>query len=99
MLWNSLDFGFFLNIKDQYGIRFDNNEQAEAFVFQLAEEVARRLDDVHMRGRSVTLKVMKRDPAAPVEGPKVGRAIFPNCWLLLLTFVVEVPGTRPLRNI
>ena len=58
----------------QYGIRFENNEQAEAFVYQMAEEVARRLDNINMRGRSLTLKVMKRDPTAPVEAPKV-RAI------------------------
>lgn len=40
-------------------------------MFQLAEEVARRLDAIDMRGRSLALKVMKRDPAAPVEPPKV----------------------------
>lgn len=56
----------------QYGIRFENNEQAEAFVYQMAEEVARRLDSIDMRGRSLTLKIMKRDPTAPVEAPKVG---------------------------
>ncbi len=55
----------------QYGIRFENNEQAEAFIYQLAEEVARRLDNIDMRGRSLTLKIMTRDPNAPVEAPKV----------------------------
>lgn len=53
-----------------YGIRFENNEQAEAFVYQMAEEVSRRLVSIEMRGRSITLKVMKRDPSAPVEAPK-----------------------------
>ncbi|KAH7928136.1 DNA repair protein [Leucogyrophana mollusca] len=53
-----------------YGIRFENNEQAEAFIFQMAEEVSRRLNNVDMRGRSLTLKIMKRDPSAPVEPPK-----------------------------
>ncbi|KAH7911901.1 hypothetical protein BJ138DRAFT_1125667 [Hygrophoropsis aurantiaca] len=53
-----------------YGIRFENNEQAETFVFQMAEEVSRRLDSVDMRGRSLTLKIMKRDPSAPVESAK-----------------------------
>ncbi|KAI0927848.1 hypothetical protein AcW2_004036 [Taiwanofungus camphoratus] len=53
-----------------YGIRFENNEQAEAFVHQMAEEVARRLHNIDMCGRSLTLKVMKRDPSAPVEAPK-----------------------------
>ncbi|KAH9948124.1 DNA repair protein [Amylocystis lapponica] len=53
-----------------YGIRFENNTQAETFVYQMAEEVAKRLDDIDMRGRSLTLKIMKRDPSAPVEAPK-----------------------------
>lgn len=37
----------------------------------MAEEVKRRLDNINMKGRSLTLKVMKRDPSAPVEAPKV----------------------------
>ncbi|KAF9453668.1 DNA repair protein [Macrolepiota fuliginosa MF-IS2] len=53
-----------------YGIRFENNEQAEKFIYQMAEEVKRRLDEVKMLGRMITLKVMKRDPTAPVEPPK-----------------------------
>ncbi|KIK81331.1 hypothetical protein PAXRUDRAFT_156343 [Paxillus rubicundulus Ve08.2h10] len=53
-----------------YGIRFENNEQAEEFIYRMAEEVARRLDDVSTRGRSLTLKIMKRDPSAPKEAPK-----------------------------
>ncbi|EKM56092.1 uncharacterized protein PHACADRAFT_174265 [Phanerochaete carnosa HHB-10118-sp] len=53
-----------------YGIRFDNNEQVETFIFQLAGEVSRRLNEIDMRGRSLTLKVLKRDPATPVEAPK-----------------------------
>lgn len=55
----------------QYGIRFENNEQAEEFIRQMAVEVARRLDAVEMRGRSLTLKIMKRDVNSPVEPPKV----------------------------
>lgn len=62
----------------QYGIRFDNNDQAEKFVYQLSTEVATRLNDVDMRGRSLTLKIMKRDPSAPVEAAKAGfHDIFP----------------------
>ncbi|OCB87229.1 DNA/RNA polymerase [Sanghuangporus baumii] len=53
-----------------YGIRFENSEQAQAFMFQLAEEVTRRLGAVDMCGRSLTLKIMKRDPDAPIEPPK-----------------------------
>lgn len=55
----------------QYGIRFENNEQAETFIYQMAEEVSRRLKSIDMRGRSLTLKVLVRDPSAPVEAPKV----------------------------
>ncbi len=54
-----------------YGIRFESNEQAEVFVRQMATEVRKRLDDAQMLGRSITVKVMKRDPTAPVEPPKV----------------------------
>ena len=58
-------------MRGQYGIRFESSEQAEAFVKQLSDEVARRLDSVSMCGKSLTLKVMKRDPSAPTEAPKV----------------------------
>lgn len=53
-----------------YGIRFENDEQVEAFIHQMSEEVARRLDAINTKGRSFTLKIMKRDPSAPVEAPK-----------------------------
>ena len=55
----------------QYGIRFENNEQAETFVQQMAVEVKKRLDAIDMVGRSITLKIMKRDATAPVEPSKV----------------------------
>ena len=55
----------------QYGIRFENDDQVEAFIYQMSEEVARRLDAICMKSRSLTLKIMKRDPSAPVEAPKV----------------------------
>jgi DNA repair protein REV1 len=55
----------------QYGIRFENNEQAEMFIRQMATEVKTRLDSVNMVGRLLTLKIMKRDPTAPGEPPKV----------------------------
>lgn len=38
----------------------------------MAREVTRRLNEIDMLGRSLTFKVMKRDPSAPVEPPKVG---------------------------
>lgn len=60
-----------LRVLLQYGIRFENNEQAEAFVQQMAVEVKKRMDAIDMVGRSITLKIMKRDPTAPVEPSKV----------------------------
>lgn len=63
-------------IPSQYGIRFEDNEQVEVFMYQLAEEMSRRLSDIDMRGRSLTLKVLKRDPTAPVEAPKVNTGVF-----------------------
>lgn len=37
----------------------------------MASEVKNRLDVIGMGGRSLTLKIMKRDPTAPVEPAKV----------------------------
>ncbi|EKM83150.1 hypothetical protein AGABI1DRAFT_118512 [Agaricus bisporus var. burnettii JB137-S8] len=53
-----------------YGIRFENNEQAEKFIYQMSEEVKRRLDEVKMLGRLITMKIMKRKQNAPIEPPK-----------------------------
>ncbi|KAK1222899.1 deoxycytidyl transferase [Marasmius sp. AFHP31] len=53
-----------------YGIRFETNDQVEAFIQKVAAEVSRRLSEIEMLGRSITLKIMKRDPTAPVEPPK-----------------------------
>jgi len=38
---------------------------------KLSEEVHKRLKKEDLRGRSITLKVMKRGPSAPVEAAKV----------------------------
>ncbi|KAF7336714.1 DNA repair protein [Mycena venus] len=53
-----------------YGIRFESSEAAEKFIFDLAGEVEVRLNEIKMLGRTITLKIMKRDPSAPVEPPK-----------------------------
>ena len=37
----------------------------------MAAEVKKRLDAIDMVDRSITMKIMKRDPTAPVEPPKV----------------------------
>ena len=38
---------------------------------KLSEEVHKRLKNEDLHGRSITLKVMKRDPSAPIEAAKV----------------------------
>ncbi|KAF8579478.1 DNA repair protein [Ramaria rubella] len=53
-----------------YGIRFENDGEVEKFVHGVATEVSDRLKKIEMRGRSLTLKVMTRDPKAPVEAAK-----------------------------
>lgn len=55
----------------QYGIRFRNQEQAEICITDLAAEVAKRLKQINVRGRLLTLKLMSRHPDAPIEPPKV----------------------------
>lgn len=41
-----------------YGIRFRNKDESDNFVKQLCDEVEKRLDDVEMIGKTVTLKLM-----------------------------------------
>ena len=55
----------------QYGIRFQNDTELDNFMHKLSEEVHKRLKKEDLRGRSITLKVMKRDPSAPIEAAKV----------------------------
>jgi DNA repair protein REV1 len=43
-----------------YGIRFTNQEEATAFLKQLAGEVSSRLRKVKLKGRCITLKLMVR---------------------------------------
>lgn len=70
----------------QYGIRFENSEQAQSFMFQLAEEVARRLETAFMRDRHLTLKIMKRDPDAPKEPSKACKSLPFEILRLILYF-------------
>ncbi|KAF8602805.1 DNA repair protein [Ceratobasidium sp. AG-I] len=53
-----------------YGIRFESNEHAEKFMYGLGREVSDRLKAINKRGRTLTLKIMKRHPNAPREAPK-----------------------------
>ncbi|KAJ5184013.1 DNA repair protein Rev1 [Penicillium capsulatum] len=53
-----------------WGIRFTNQEQAEDFVRSLCEELNRRLVENLVKGKQLTLKVMRRSMDAPLEPVK-----------------------------
>ncbi|XP_006870805.1 PREDICTED: DNA repair protein REV1 isoform X1 [Chrysochloris asiatica] len=55
-----------------YGIRFSQPKEAEAFLLSLSEEIQRRLEAAGMKGKRLTLKIMVRKPGAPVETAKFG---------------------------
>ncbi|XP_005400807.1 PREDICTED: DNA repair protein REV1 isoform X2 [Chinchilla lanigera] len=55
-----------------YGIRFTQAKEAEAFLLNLSEEIQRRLEAAGMKGKRLTLKIMVRKPGAPVETAKFG---------------------------
>ncbi|KAG9010517.1 deoxycytidyl transferase [Tulasnella sp. JGI-2019a] len=53
-----------------YGIRFENEKQAETFMYTLSIEVSKRLKAINRKGGLLTLKVMTRNADAPKEAPK-----------------------------
>ncbi|KAI2726099.1 hypothetical protein CBS147332_2986 [Penicillium roqueforti] len=53
-----------------WGIRFVNQDQAEDFVRSLCEELNRRLTENLVKGKQLTLKVMRRSLDAPLEPVK-----------------------------
>ncbi|XP_063085925.1 DNA repair protein REV1 isoform X3 [Cavia porcellus] len=55
-----------------YGIRFTQPKEAEAFLLNFSEEIQRRLEAAGMKGKRLTLKIMVRKPGAPIETAKFG---------------------------
>ena len=53
-----------------WGIRFVTQEQADEFVQSLCEEVHKRLLNEGVKGRQLTLKIMRKSPDAPLDPPK-----------------------------
>lgn len=53
-----------------WGIRFVNQDQAEDFIRSLCEELGRRLVENMVKGKQLTLKVMRRSMDAPLEPVK-----------------------------
>ncbi|XP_046370490.2 DNA repair protein REV1-like [Haliotis rufescens] len=62
-----------------YGIRFQRGSEVEKFLCDLSEEVATRLKNINMRGKTITLKLMIRRGDAPKETAKfMGHGICTN---------------------
>lgn len=55
-----------------YGIRFTQPREAEAFLLSLSGEIQSRLEAAGMKGKRLTLKIMVRKPGAPIETAKFG---------------------------
>ncbi|KAI9745343.1 MAG: deoxycytidyl transferase [Claussenomyces sp. TS43310] len=53
-----------------WGIRFISQPEAEEFVQNLCDELHRRLLDQGVRGRQLTMKIMRRAADAPLDPPK-----------------------------
>ena len=53
-----------------WGVRFATQEQAEEFVLNLCEELRRRLLNEAVRGRQLTVKVMRKAAHVPMDPPK-----------------------------
>jgi DNA repair protein REV1 len=53
-----------------WGVRFENQEQVDEFIESLCGELNRRLLKEKVRGKQLTLKVMKRSADAPLDPPK-----------------------------
>jgi DNA repair protein REV1 len=53
-----------------WGVRFENQQQVDEFIDNLCGELSRRLLKETVRGRQLTLKVMKRSADAPLDPPK-----------------------------
>ena len=53
-----------------WGIRFVNQQQAEEFVFSLCEELSKRLLEQLVKGRQMTMKIMRKAADAGMDPPK-----------------------------
>lgn len=53
-----------------WGIRFINQEEAEEFVRNLSKELERRLLNEGVKGKHLTMKIMRRAADAPLDPPK-----------------------------
>lgn len=57
-------------LNSNWGIRFENQEQAETFLTDIAEELEKRMKQEGVEGKHLTLKINKRAQNAPFITPK-----------------------------
>jgi len=53
-----------------WGVRFENQEQADDFITSLCGELQKRLLKEKVKGKQFTMKIMRRSPDAPLDPPK-----------------------------
>jgi DNA repair protein REV1 len=53
-----------------WGVRFENQEQADEFIASLCGELQKRLLKEKVKGKQFTVKIMRRSPDAPLDPPK-----------------------------
>ncbi|MDI1489805.1 MAG: deoxycytidyl transferase [Ramalina farinacea] len=53
-----------------WGIRFATHEQVDEFILSLAQELQKRLLNEGVKGRQLTMKIMRRASDAPLDPPK-----------------------------
>lgn len=53
-----------------WGVRFENHEQADEFITSLCGELQKRLLKEKVKGKQFTMKIMRRSPDAPLDPPK-----------------------------
>ncbi len=53
-----------------WGIRFVSQEEADEFVMNLCKELERRLLNEQVKGKNLTMKIMRRSLDAPLDPPK-----------------------------
>lgn len=67
-----------LGAEVNWGIRFRNQQDADVFLLDLAGEVASRLAEAGVKGRSLTLKIKRRKEGAPEPSKFMGHGICDN---------------------
>lgn len=71
-----------------YGIRFKSLEECQSFLQSLSNEVYKRLSDINMKARCVTLKLLVRSADAPLVS--IYLVIVKYCLLVLWGYKLKL---------